>query len=103
MTQVKRDMSRESVDLSLEPNAAEMRRLVEGALARIIEHIETLPRQKAADVEGALEVARSARESLPENGTSYDQLLDLIFNRLAPKSFNTAGPGYLAYIPGGGL
>ncbi len=80
-----------------------MRRLVQGALERIVHHIETLPQQKAADVEGALELARSVREPMPEQGTSYDQLLDLIFDRLAPKSFNTAGPGYLAYIPGGGL
>ena len=26
-----------------------------------------------------------------------------LFERAIPKSFNTAGPGYLAYIPGGGL
>ena len=30
-------------------------------------------------------------------------MLDLLFARAVPCSFNTAGPGYLAYIPGGGL
>ena len=90
-------------DLSLEPTASEMRRLVEGALARAIQHIESLPGQPACDVEGGLELARSLRESLPEKGVPYDELLRLIFDRAAPKSFNTAGPGYLAYIPGGGL
>ena len=87
----------------LEPSRSEMRALVNGALNRIVEHLSSLPRQKAADVEGAVELARSIREPMPERGAPYEKLLDLIFNRLAPKSFNTAGPGYLAYIPGGGL
>jgi aromatic-L-amino-acid decarboxylase len=30
-------------------------------------------------------------------------LLDLLFDRVIPASFCTPGPGYLAYIPGGGL
>jgi aromatic-L-amino-acid decarboxylase len=48
-------------------------------------------------------LARSLAEPLPETGTAADELLDLLFTRVIPKSFNTAGPGYLAYIPGGGL
>jgi aromatic-L-amino-acid/L-tryptophan decarboxylase len=87
----------------LEPSAAEMRRLVEAALARIVDHIESLPRQPAADVEGAAELARSLVEPLPETGRPFADLLDLLFERAVPKTFNTAGPGYLAYIPGGGL
>jgi aromatic-L-amino-acid decarboxylase len=42
-------------------------------------------------------------ESLPEGGTSFESLLGLLFDRVVPTAFNTAGPGYLAYIPGGGL
>jgi aromatic-L-amino-acid decarboxylase len=87
----------------LEPSAAEMRRLVESALARVLAHLESLPRQPAADVEGAAELARSLAAPLPENGQPFEQLLDLLFERAVPKTFNTAGPGYLAYIPGGGL
>src|SRR5919198_931393 len=87
----------------LEPSASEMRRLVLSALERIVAHVESLPRQPAADVEGGADLARSLREPLPESGTPYEQLLDLLFERAVPKSFNTAGPGYLAYIPGGGL
>src|SRR5438552_10744328 len=93
----------ESIDRSLEPSADEMRALVDGALSRIIEHLESLPRQPAANVEGGVELARQVRERMPEKGESYEKLLALIFDRLAPNSFNTAGPGYLAYIPGGGL
>src|SRR5258708_8392933 len=76
-----------------------MRRLVALALERLIAHVESLPRQPSADVAGAAELARSLRESLPEEGAPYEELLALLFERAVPKSFNTAGPGYLAYIP----
>lgn len=87
----------------LEPSAAEMRRLVEEALDRIVEHIESLPDQPASRVRGAVRLARTLAEPLPEEGTPYRKLLDLLFRKAVPASLNTAGPGYLAYIPGGGL
>ncbi|HYH47615.1 MAG TPA: aminotransferase class I/II-fold pyridoxal phosphate-dependent enzyme, partial [Thermoanaerobaculia bacterium] len=87
----------------LEPTPDEMRRLVEQAMARIVPHVASLPDQPAADTAGAIDLARSLAEPMPEAGTPLPALLDLIFDRAVPKSFNTAGPGYLAYIPGGGL
>src|SRR5206468_6581695 len=39
----------------------------------------------------------------PERGTPLDQLLDPLFRDWIPRSFTSAGPGYIAYIPGGGL
>jgi aromatic-L-amino-acid decarboxylase len=90
-------------DLPLEPNAAEMRRLIDTAAERVIAHVDSLPRQPAGDTAGAMEAARLVAEPLPEQGMDFDALLDLLFDRLVPPSFNTAGPGYLAYIPGGGL
>jgi aromatic-L-amino-acid decarboxylase len=87
----------------LEPSAAEMRDLVRQAMERVVPHIESLPRQPAADTAGAVELARSLVEPLPRSGTPWPELLDFLFERAVPKSFNTAGPGYLAYIPGGGL
>ena len=87
----------------LEPTGAEMRRLVEAATERIVAHVEALPDMPAADVEGAVEVARSLASPLPHEATPIEELLTLLFERAVPKSLNTAGPGYLAYIPGGGL
>ncbi len=95
-------MNRETNPLEL--SAGEMRALVDAAMARIVEHIESLPEQPSADTAGAVEVARSLAEAMPpEVGVPADELLDLLFQRAVPKSFNTAGPGYLAYVPGGGL
>ncbi|HET9226492.1 MAG TPA: aminotransferase class V-fold PLP-dependent enzyme [Thermoanaerobaculia bacterium] len=92
-----------SHDHPLELSGAEMRRLVEAAMERIAEHVDTLPDQPASFTEGGLRLARSLAEPLPQNGTPFPKLLDLLFDRAVPRSLNTAGPGYLAYVPGGGL
>ncbi|HEV8231871.1 MAG TPA: aminotransferase class I/II-fold pyridoxal phosphate-dependent enzyme, partial [Thermoanaerobaculia bacterium] len=70
---------------------------------RVVEYVESLPRQPAADTDGGAELARSLVEPLPEEGRAYDELLDLVFEKVVRKGFGTAGPGYLAYIPGGGI
>ncbi|MFH1573919.1 MAG: aminotransferase class V-fold PLP-dependent enzyme, partial [Acidobacteriota bacterium] len=80
-----------------------MRTMVEQAMARIVEHIRTLPEQPTSEVSGGLELAQSVRERLPESKTEYGKILEDLFEKWIPRSFNTASPGYLAYIPGGGL
>jgi aromatic-L-amino-acid decarboxylase len=92
-----------SPSYELELSGEQMRKLVNQAMDRIVPHILSLPEQSAADVDCASELARSLIESMPEQGTPMEDLLDLLFNRLVSKGFNTAGPGYLAYIPGGGI
>ncbi|HJQ36274.1 MAG TPA: aminotransferase class V-fold PLP-dependent enzyme [Thermoanaerobaculia bacterium] len=87
----------------LEPDAQEMRRLVGEAMERIVAHIESLPSQPAMNIEGATEYARTLIEPLPQRGESYEALLDFLFRDAIPRSFTAAGPGYLAYVPGGGL
>ncbi len=87
----------------LELDGAELRRLIRLATDRVVQFVDTLPSQPAADVTGGAELARSLVEALPEQGVPFEDLLDLLFTRAVPKAFNTAGPGYLAYIPGGGL
>lgn len=93
-------MSREH---PLELSGEEMRRLVEAAMERIAEHVDSLPDQPASHTEGGARLARSLAEPLPERGTPFPRLLDLLFDRAIPRSINTASPGYLAYVPGGGL
>jgi aromatic-L-amino-acid decarboxylase len=80
-----------------------MRRLVEAAMDRIVAHVDSLPEQPASHTVGGARLARSLAEPLPEHGTPFPKLLDLLFDRAVPRSINTAGPGYLAYVPGGGL
>src|SRR5512138_1955444 len=87
----------------LEPDATEMRRLVDEAMERIVAHVQSLPQQPAQNVEGAAEFARTLIEPLPKKGEAYEAILDRLFNEYIPRSFNAPGPGYLAYIPGGGI
>ena len=92
-----------AADRTLELSSQELRRLIEDATERILAYIESLPRQPSASPEGGADLARSLREPLPETGRPSAELLDLLFDKVIPKGFNTAGPGYLAYIPGGGV
>ncbi len=90
----------------LEPSTDQMRVMVEKAAERVIEHIASLPRQPASyDEHQADTLARvhALAEALPARGTDLDGLLDLLFQEAVPLSYNTAAPGYLAYIPGGGV
>ena len=86
----------------LEPGPAEMRAMGTAALEFLIEFIQGLPEAPAADMEGALDAALRLREAAPEAGVPFESLLQTV-EAGAAKAFNTTGPGYLAFIPGGGL
>jgi len=72
-------------------------------LDRVVTHVDSLGAQPAHDLEEHVALARSLAGAMPEHGTSLAEALAVVFDRAVPTSFNTAGPGYLAYIPGGGL
>lgn len=88
---------------SLELTADEMRDMVDRAMDRIVPWIASLPEQPVHMLDGGQKLARALREPLPEQGVSFRKLLGQLFERVIPTAFNTASPGYLAYIPGGGL
>ncbi len=90
-------------DRSLELSGDSLRALIDAAAGRIVAHLASLPAQPSADNRDPAGLARSLRETLPESGAPVEELLDLLFTTVIPRGFNTAGPGYLAYIPGGGL
>lgn len=86
----------------LEPDADELRALVDEVGRFVCEQVATLGEQPAADVEGAFERAARYREAAPEQGRPLGEVLERLRPAIAA-SYNTAGPGYMAYIPGGGL
>jgi len=93
----------EQSDRTLELTGEQLRAAVDRAMDRIVPHIDSLYEQPAANVDGAAELARSLVEPMPEDGVDLDEALSVLFDRALSRSFNTAGPGYLAYIPGGGV
>ncbi len=91
-------------DFPLELSPGGFRDLVDAATTRIERYLEGLPSMSSAPPSAGAALAREIRlDHLPENGTALEPLLDLLFDRVIPTSFCTAGPGYLAYIPGGGI
>jgi aromatic-L-amino-acid decarboxylase len=77
--------------------------MAEEVISRSIEHIASVDRQPSRGDTDAAAFCRSLREAAPEQGAALGPLLDRLFNEWIPRSFTTIGPGYLAYIPGGGL
>src|SRR5581483_7647569 len=89
------------VDLELAPET--MRAMAESVVRRSIDHIASLPSQPSRGNLDAAALCRAMREPAPEHGTALEPLLDSLFHEWIPRSFTAPGPGYLAFIPGGGL
>jgi aromatic-L-amino-acid decarboxylase len=89
---------------NLEVSPADMQAMGEMVVARSVAHLAALrdmpSRGDYTDIEA---LCRSMRESAPEQGTDLEALLDPLFDEWIPRSFTAPSPGYMAYIPGGGV
>ncbi|MFI6537310.1 pyridoxal phosphate-dependent decarboxylase family protein [Nonomuraea sp. NPDC050547] len=86
----------------LEPTPEDARAMGMAALEFVQSYVNGLADRPASDFDGAAELAAELREPAPEQGQPFAKLLDVVA-RGATTGVTTAGPGYLAYIPGGGL
>ena len=96
-------MSERPLPEALEFSADQMRAFAEQVIGRSVDHIASVEDQPSRGDVDAAALCRSLREPAPEQGTALEPLLDHLFQDCIPRSFTTIGPGYLAYIPGGGL
>ncbi|MRG95445.1 pyridoxal phosphate-dependent decarboxylase family protein [Polyangium spumosum] len=87
----------------LELGGAELRDLVSACMDRLAPWLDGLAEEPAHSLDGSHKVARAFDEPMPERGVPFRRVLARLFDRAIPISLNTASPGYLAYIPGGGL
>ncbi|MBM4398023.1 MAG: aminotransferase class V-fold PLP-dependent enzyme, partial [Deltaproteobacteria bacterium] len=88
-------------DLEFDPDR--MRAMLEAVGGRVVDHVASLADQPACGDTDVDDEARAMREPPPEAGADLEPLLDAYFGRFLPHTWNSAGPGYLAYIPGGGV
>ena len=89
--------------LPLDPPAEDMRSMGRTAVEYLIGFIEGLDDAPANNAESGLELARRIAGPPGELGdVGFDALMDTL-DAAARRTFEFAGPGYLAYIPGGGL
>lgn len=90
-------------DDPLEMSGDDLRQVLDLVAPKLREFLDSLPQQPAwSDADPAANADRF-REPLPEAGRPLEPLLEAIFSSVPAQGFNTAGPGYLAFIPGGGL
>ena len=87
----------------LDYSADEMRAMLDAVSTRVVEHLAALPSQPSCGNTDVDALCDALREAAPDQPQALAPLLDALFHDLIPRSYNTAGPGYLAFIPGGGL
>lgn len=89
----------------LEPGRAEVQAWLEAVGRAVLDHVERLPAMPSAGTIDGTSLADVERMSLPIPETPQRDFEGLLAHVLeaAELSMNTAGPGYLAYVPGGGL
>nr|XP_061803724.1 aromatic-L-amino-acid decarboxylase-like [Nerophis lumbriciformis] len=88
----------------LEPDEARIRQMIDA----VVDHICDVQRELAdapVDTSGSANEAflKSLIEPLPEDGVELRSLLHTVFEHSATNSLNTASPGFMAYVPGGGI
>ena len=88
---------------TLEFTPDEMRDMGHAVLERVVDHIATLSSQPAMGDVHAEALCRAMREAVPEHGKPLEALLAPLFRDYIPRSFTASGPGYLAFIPAGGV
>ncbi len=88
---------------SLELTRDEMQAMARLAADKVIAHLASLDRQPTRGQLPDQAYLDALREPPPEDAADFAATLDALVDEWVPRSFNTASPGYLAFIPGGGL
>jgi aromatic-L-amino-acid decarboxylase len=87
----------------LEPDHDEMERMGATVLRFVTDFVDERPHAPASDLDDAWPLADElAAASPPATGRPLDELLAIV-DAAAARAIDTAGPGYLAFVPGGGL
>ena len=85
-----------------DPDPTELRYLGRAAVDLVVDFVGRRAIAPAVDLDDAGELVETLLSPPTERGHPFADLLSLI-GRAADVAVDTAGPGYMAYIPGGGL
>jgi aromatic-L-amino-acid/L-tryptophan decarboxylase len=89
--------------LPLDPSPQDMRSMGRAAVEYLIGFIQGLDDAPATNAGSGLELARAIAGPPSDSGeVSFDDLMETL-DAAARRTFEFSGPGYLAYVPGGGL
>jgi aromatic-L-amino-acid/L-tryptophan decarboxylase len=86
----------------LEPSPEQMLAMGEQSVRTAVAFLQGVGDAPASDYTGQQEVVERLRRSAPEYGIAFEEALATIVDA-AHLGHETAGPGFLGFIPGGGL
>ena len=88
---------------SLEPKPDDVKGMFELVSKRLVEFLENIEQPSTYDMEASRKLAQNSAEPLPETTTTLESILDDLFDHRVVNALPTAHPGFMAYIPGGGI
>ena len=91
------------MDSKLDPTAEEIRQMLQLTTEKIIDFLDDIAKPVSFDIEEVRQEAYQQSETMPEDTGDFEQILDDLFSNKIPYCLPTAMPGFMAYIPGGGL
>jgi aromatic-L-amino-acid decarboxylase len=90
--------------LPLEPSLDQMHDMMAAVSRHLLPFLASLPAQPASDPDGAgAALAATLTSAPPRRGQPIAGVMDALFRCVVGTSANMAGPGHMAYIPGGGV
>lgn len=93
-----------SMGYPLELSACELQERLDEVLPYLTEFLDSLsvaPADLAANA--SPQMLSQLREALPEEGVAFGDALEILFRKALPDSLNAASPGFMGYVPGGGI
>ena len=77
-----------------------MRRMADLVVGRVLRHLVTLPDQPIGRYAPRAELEAMLREPAPEQGRSFESVLDRFDAQIAPYACHVSHPRFLAFVPG---
>jgi len=90
-------------DHPLELDGSTLRRMGLQVLDKLSAWVDATPERPVLRTDGSHKAARRMMEPVPESPTPFRRLLARVMDDVVPVGLDPASPGYLAFIPGGGL
>ena len=87
----------------LELDGPTLRQLGLQVLDKLSAWVDATPERPVLRSDGSWKAARRMAEPVPETPTSFRRLLSRLMSEVMPVGLDPSSPGYLAFIPGGGL
>jgi len=88
---------------SLEPDLPEIRKMLELTSDKIIQFIQQNHNPVSYNADKSTQQAQLLREQLPQQETPLETILEQLFEHKIVHALPATHPGFMAYIPGGGI